>query len=103
MSKRSRERQLAKLAARRASDRHRRRRRKGATLSVAGVVALAGLVVLLLAFLGRDEPAKRAGDDTTPEPRGKHAAACNAEIPKEARKAKEPYEKAPKLTIRQYL
>jgi cyclophilin family peptidyl-prolyl cis-trans isomerase len=97
MSKRSRERQLAKLAARRASERRRRRRKRGAAISVAAVVALAGLVLLAFAFLGGEEPAKRAG--RTPKTPKASAAACGAEVPRGAGKKKALYKKAPEMTI----
>jgi len=66
-------------------------------ISVAALVALAGLILLVLAFLGGEKAAKRAGK--TQRTPNANTAACGAEIPREAGKEKEPYKKAPEMTI----
>mgnify|MGYP005848990773 CR=1 FL=1 len=93
MSRRSRERQLAKLAARRAAERRRRaRRRQLAAAGVLGAVALLAGAVLLAGALGGNpgpratgapspsaSPGARIGT-VTPEPAPRRVA-CGAEAP----------------------
>ncbi|MGZ8626686.1 MAG: peptidylprolyl isomerase, partial [Actinomycetota bacterium] len=67
MPKRTRNRQLARVAARRqAEKRARQRKRQVATIAVATVVALAGSVGLFAAFGGGDDPPPAASGATGP-------------------------------------
>jgi cyclophilin family peptidyl-prolyl cis-trans isomerase len=123
MSKRkTRERQLAKLAARRAAERRRRKRQRILAGVVAGVVFLAGGVVLFLAFTGGKEPKKHHAQGTPTPPvttapspvyspgTGKETktvkpqpapteVACDAKAPPEAGKPKPQFDGPPPLTI----
>jgi cyclophilin family peptidyl-prolyl cis-trans isomerase len=69
VSKRSRDRQLAKLAARRAAERHAQQRRRAVIIGVAATIAVVGLALIVLAFRGGGGEAKkkqRAGTSPTP-------------------------------------
>ena len=101
MPRKTRRRQLQKLAERRAAERRRRRRQRIIAGVVAGAVALGGLGVAALAFLGRgEEPRDRpqAGPETSPSPETKPVA-CGAEAPKSAGEEKPMYDKPPKMQI----
>jgi peptidyl-prolyl cis-trans isomerase B (cyclophilin B) len=98
-NKRTRERQLAKLAARRQAERAGQIRRRNrlvagaAGIVVAALVATAGFALIGGGDEGALSPTPSAS--TTPEP----TVACKADVPKAAAKAKPTFKKAPKLTI----
>jgi cyclophilin family peptidyl-prolyl cis-trans isomerase len=104
MSKRSRERQLAKLAARRQAERdaqrHRRQRILGAIgLAAAAVLLVAGASIVLN---GGDNP--QASPSPTVSPSASPSAgplpvACGAKAPKDAGATKPAFDKAPAMTI----
>ena len=99
MARKTRRRQLQKLADRRAAERRRRRRQRIIAGVVAGAVAVGGLGVAALAFLGgeeRDRP--QAGPETSPSPETKPVA-CGAEAPRSAEEEKPMYDKPPKMQI----
>jgi cyclophilin family peptidyl-prolyl cis-trans isomerase len=97
-SRKTRERQLAKLAARRASDRRKKRRQRAAAAIVGIAVAVGGLGFGLLSLVGGGEtPAATP----TPPPNAELGVACGAEVPDAAAEAKPPFDKAPKQTIDQ--
>jgi len=66
--RKTRERQLAKLAARRAAERRRRRRQRILAGAVAGVVFIAGGVVAVLAFTGGGKEHKKPRAHKSPTP-----------------------------------
>jgi cyclophilin family peptidyl-prolyl cis-trans isomerase len=100
MSKRSRERQLAKLAARRQAERDATRHRRGLILGVIGVVASVFLVAGLGLYLSN-------GDDTeaaSPTPSAsvspaEPTIACDGAVPADAGATKPTFGKVPKMTI----
>jgi peptidyl-prolyl cis-trans isomerase B (cyclophilin B) len=102
MPRNTRRRQLQKLAERRAAERRRRRRQRVIAGVVAGAVALGGIGVAAVAFLGggeerRDRP--QAGPDASPSPSEEKAVACGAEEPRAAGKEKPMFDQAPKMRI----
>ena len=98
MSKRTRDRQLQKLAARRAAERRRKRRQRIVAGIVAGTVAVAGGSVVAIAFLGRDqEEAKPMSTPTPTAPSGE--VACGGEVPAAAGQEKPTFPKPPKMEI----
>ena len=98
-NKRTRERQLAKLAARRQAERAGQiRRRNRLVAGAAGIVVAALVATAGFALIdGNDEGAlsPTPSVSTTPEP----SVACKADVPKAAAKTKPTFKKAPKLTI----
>jgi peptidylprolyl isomerase len=101
MGKRTRERQLRRLAERRAAERRRKRRQRIIAGVVAGALALGGLGVAAAAFLGGKEPRRsQAGPTPGPSPSPTTATvACRGEVPKAADKEKPMFDKPPKLEI----
>ncbi len=110
MPKRTRDRHLAKLAARRAEERRRKQRKRSTTLGIITAVAVAvlGLVVLSL-VTGNQKPKHRAsptpsaspGAQTgtvTPQP-APAKVACGAKAPPEAGKPKPQFAGPPSMTI----
>ncbi|HEV8563289.1 MAG TPA: peptidylprolyl isomerase [Actinomycetota bacterium] len=98
-NKRTRERQLAKLAARRQAERAGQiRRRNRIVAGAAGIVAAAVVATAGFALIGDDDEGATSPTPsvtTTPEP----TVACHADVPKAAAKQKRMFEEAPKLTI----
>jgi cyclophilin family peptidyl-prolyl cis-trans isomerase len=107
MGKRTRQRQLQKLAERRAAERRRQRRRRLIVQVTAGVLAVGGLGVAAFAFLGGDEPSTpqagpTPGPTTSASPSPSPEAlpvACGAEKPKAAKEEKQMFDQAPKMEI----
>lgn len=110
MSKRSRERQLAKLAARRASERFRRERKRKAALSAAAVVvAILGGFLAWRTFFAEEEKPKQRTEDVArgtgertgtvkPKP-GPKEVACGGEVPKQAGKPKPQFDGPPPMSL----
>jgi peptidyl-prolyl cis-trans isomerase B (cyclophilin B) len=99
MSKRSRDRQLAKLAARRAEERRRKRRQRVLAGAVAGVVAVSGLGFLGFSLLsGGSDPAAAPTPSASATPTAA-TVACGGEVPKAASKKKPQFKKPPKTVI----
>lgn len=100
MSKRSRERQLAKLAARRQAERDARRHRRGFILGAIGVVATVFLVAGLGLYLfnGNDTEAASPTPSTSGSP-AQPTVACGAAVPADAGATKPTFGKVPKMTI----
>jgi cyclophilin family peptidyl-prolyl cis-trans isomerase len=114
MSKRTRDRQLAKLAARRQAERRAQRRRREVALGViATLVAVAALVAAYMLFFGGDEeraspsptasatPSGEPGTQTgtvTPQPAPAQVA-CGAEAPAAAGRPKPQFSGPPPTTI----
>jgi peptidylprolyl isomerase len=104
MSKRSRERQLAKLAARRQAERDAQRHRRQRVLGAIAAVAAAVLVVAGASILlnGGDNtqasPSPTVSPSTSPSA-GPLPVACGAEAPKAADVTKPTFDKPPPMTI----
>lgn len=96
-SRKTRERQLGKLAARRASERRKKRRQRAVAGAVGIAVALGGVGFGLYSLLGSDEPAPAA--TPTPPPDATLGVACGGTIPDAAAEEKAQFEEPPKLTI----
>jgi peptidyl-prolyl cis-trans isomerase B (cyclophilin B) len=106
-SRKTRERQLAKLAARRAAERKRKQRQRAIAIGVAVIFSLAGLVLLAVTFLGGgDEPAATStpsfpatpSTPTGPTP-GTETVACGGTVPEAASEQKLSQESPPEMTI----
>jgi cyclophilin family peptidyl-prolyl cis-trans isomerase len=99
-NRRTRNRQLARLAQRRYAERRRRQRRRA---RVVGAVLAIGLVGLTVAFLAVTRGGKtRASASQTPNPSASAspgAVACNGSVPKAAAEKKPHFDHAPKMTI----
>jgi peptidyl-prolyl cis-trans isomerase B (cyclophilin B) len=96
----TRRRQLQKLAERRAAERRRRRRQRVIAGVVAGAVALGGIGVAALAFLGggQETPDRpQAGPEKTPSP--DRPVACGAEAPRTAGEEKPMFDNPPRMQI----
>jgi peptidyl-prolyl cis-trans isomerase B (cyclophilin B) len=94
-NKRTRQRQLRRLAERRAAERRRERRNRIIAGVVAGLLALGGLGTAAVAFLTREEPATPGG---SPSPTTE-TIACGGEVPAAAGKEKDMYAKPPEMQI----
>lgn len=102
-SRKTRERQLARLAERRRRERVRRRRQRIVAITVGLAVALGGLGFAGYAFIlgGSEDQPGASGTPTpttTPTP-SIGGVACGGSVPKAAETEKQTYEKAPKSTI----
>ncbi len=101
-NRKTRDRQLAKLAARRAAERRKRKRNRAWTMAVASILVV-GLAVLLIfvAFpVGRKKPAALATHSPTPAPTARApAVACGGTVPKAASVTKPQFKNAPAMTI----
>jgi cyclophilin family peptidyl-prolyl cis-trans isomerase len=94
-NKRTRDRQLAKLAARRQAERRAARRKRNAAMAVGVAVALVAVVFGYFAVTGgENEPATPAA--ATPAAGG---VACGAKVPKAAAEKKPTFDRPPKMTI----
>jgi cyclophilin family peptidyl-prolyl cis-trans isomerase len=103
-NKRTRQRQLERLAARRAAERRKKRRQRVIAGVVAGALALGGVGLLAITFLGRDETRPAAGDSPTPGPTTSTPAepaaiACGAEEPRAADADRPDYKEPPDMQI----
>jgi cyclophilin family peptidyl-prolyl cis-trans isomerase len=102
MSKRTREKQLAKLAARRAAERRRHRRNRAIALGLAVVLTLGAGGAVALTLI-RDEPGQeeKAGTQNKDDQAKPEEVACNAKAPKSAGEKKPQFQKPPKLDLRE--
>jgi peptidyl-prolyl cis-trans isomerase B (cyclophilin B) len=105
-NRRTRDRQLAKLAARRAAERHRKRRQRLAAISVASALFLGAMVFLLVVFVGgkTTKPAAAPTPTATASPSASASptpagVACGGKVPKAASVKKPSFDKPPKKTI----
>ncbi len=97
-NRKTRDRQLSKLAARRAAERRKKRRQRGIALGVAGAVAAIGPSVLGVAFLPNPKKATSARPSASPSP-SPAGVACGGSVPSSALVKKPTYNQAPKMTI----
>jgi cyclophilin family peptidyl-prolyl cis-trans isomerase len=93
-NKRTRDRQLAKLAARRQAERRAARRKRNAALAVGVIVALGAIAAAYFVVTGEGEPSTRAAAE--PSAGG---VACGAKAPKAADEEKPSFDEPPKMTI----
>jgi peptidyl-prolyl cis-trans isomerase B (cyclophilin B) len=99
-NKRTRRRQLQRLAERRAAERRRQRRNKVIAGVVAGTLALGGLGAVSLAFLGGDDGRRPRAGPSSPSPSPTaNPVACKGRVPAAADKEKPMFEKQPKMQI----
>jgi cyclophilin family peptidyl-prolyl cis-trans isomerase len=100
MGRKTRERQLRRLAERRAAERRRRRRQRIVAGVVAVALAIGGLGVAAVAFLGGlDREANSAKGGPTPNPTAEKPVACGGTVPRAAGEEKPMYDQAPKMQI----
>jgi peptidyl-prolyl cis-trans isomerase B (cyclophilin B) len=93
--RKTRHRQLARVAARRQAERRRRDRQRIAVIAVALVVALIGGVLAFAAFTGSETPPAASGTPTpTPEP-----VACGATVPAHANEQPQEFSKPSPMNI----
>ena len=102
----ARERQLKKLAERRAAERRRQRRNKIIVGVVVGAIAAAGLTFAAVAFLNRDDkqtasPEAGPSPSTSESPEETGGVACDAEVPDVAGEEKKQDYKQPEMQIDQ--
>jgi peptidyl-prolyl cis-trans isomerase B (cyclophilin B) len=99
-SRKTRERQLAKLADRRRRERNRRRRQRILAASVGIAVALGGLGFAGFALIADDTATPSALPTATPSPTvSPGGVACGGTVPEAAEVEKQTYEKPPKMAI----
>jgi cyclophilin family peptidyl-prolyl cis-trans isomerase len=98
-NKRTRDRQLAKLAARRQAQRRAQRRKRNAALAVGVVVALVAVAAGFFTLTAGDDRPARARASGTPSPTPSAGVACGAKAPKAAGRAKPTFSKPPRMTI----
>jgi cyclophilin family peptidyl-prolyl cis-trans isomerase len=96
-SRKTRERQLAKLASRRASERRKKRRQRAAAAVVGIAVAVGGLGYGLLSLISGEAVPPAA--TPTPPPGAELGVACGGDIPDAAAEEKAQFDKPPKMTI----
>jgi cyclophilin family peptidyl-prolyl cis-trans isomerase len=96
-SRKTRERQLAKLASRRASERRKKRRQRAAAAVVGIAVAVGGLGYGFLSLVSGDQTTPVA--TPTPPPDAELGVACGGDIPDAAAEEKAQFDKPPKMTI----
>jgi cyclophilin family peptidyl-prolyl cis-trans isomerase len=104
MSKRTRQRQLERLAAKRAAERRRKRRQRIVAGVVAGALGLGGVGYAAVTFLGGDDEATPSagptpGPTAAPSPTGPAGVACGAEEPKAATGNRPEYTEVPEMQI----
>ncbi|MGH2691244.1 MAG: peptidylprolyl isomerase [Actinomycetota bacterium] len=103
-NKRTRHRQLQKLAERRAAERRRQRRNRVIVGVIVGALALGGLGLAAMAFLGDDEQESarpEAGPSPSQSPEDTGGVACDGEVPEVAGEEKPQFDEAPKMKIDQ--
>jgi peptidyl-prolyl cis-trans isomerase B (cyclophilin B) len=103
MSKRTRQRQLQRLAERRAAERRRRRRQRVTAGVVAGAVAAGGIGLAAVAFLGdgdeRSQPRAGPSPRSSPSPTPETEMSCLAREPKSAKEEKPMFDEPPRMRI----
>jgi peptidyl-prolyl cis-trans isomerase A (cyclophilin A) len=98
MSKRTREKQLAKLAARRAAERRRRRRNRAIAIGTATLLVLgAGGGVAWTLLTGEPERPQAADGQQD----GQGEVACNGNVPQAAQDKKRSFKKPPQLDLKE--
>jgi cyclophilin family peptidyl-prolyl cis-trans isomerase len=98
MSKKTREKQLAKLAARRAAERRRRRRNRAIAIGTATLLVLGAGGAVAWTLLTGEPQRPQAGDDQQDEPTG---VACDGKVPQAADERKPRFDKPPRLDLKE--
>jgi peptidyl-prolyl cis-trans isomerase B (cyclophilin B) len=101
-NKRTRQRQLQRLAQRRAAERRRHRRNRIIAGVTAAAVALGGIGFAAIAFLGGNEEEPAASSSPSPNAQSSPAAepvACHASVPAAAEEEKPMFDKPPTMQI----
>ena len=99
MPRKTRHRQLARVAAQRQAERRRRDRQRIAVIAVALVVALIGGVLAFAAFTGSETPPAASGTPTPSESSPPQPVACGATAPADANKQPQEFAKPPPMKI----
>jgi peptidyl-prolyl cis-trans isomerase B (cyclophilin B) len=103
MSRRTRDKQLQKLAARRAAERRRQRRQRIVAGVVAGALGLGAVGFAGWVFLfggnGEGRAGPQAGPSASPSPSPEVPVACDGSMPRQAREEKRMYDAPPKMQI----
>ena len=99
MPRKTRHRQLARVAARRQAERRRRDRQRITVIAVALVVALIGGVLAFAAFTGSETPPAASGTPTPSESSPPQPVACGATAPADANKQPQEFAKPPPMKI----
>jgi peptidyl-prolyl cis-trans isomerase B (cyclophilin B) len=97
--RKTRHRQLARVAARRQAERRRRQRQRITVIAVALVVALIGGVVAFAAFTGGETPPAASGTPTPSASPSTQPVACGAKAPADANKQPQQFAKPPPMKI----
>jgi cyclophilin family peptidyl-prolyl cis-trans isomerase len=95
VSKKSRDRHLAKQAARRQTERRQKKRQRTTAIGI-GVGAGVAVIAIVAVALTRGNGGKEAAGSTSPTP---ETVACGAEVPKDAYTTKPQFASAPRLRI----
>ena len=104
-NKRTRERQLQRLAERRAAGRAKARRNRVIVGVIVGVIAAAGLFLVAKAFIFDGDDQKQTSPEAGPSPTTSQppeetgGVACDGEVPELASEEKKQYDKAPEMQI----
>lgn len=99
-NKRTRDRHLAKLAARRQAERRARRRKRNAALGAGLAVAVVAIVAAFFVVSGGSQEVRGAGATPSATPSaGTGAVACGSKAPKTAGQKKPTFSKPPTMTI----
>jgi peptidyl-prolyl cis-trans isomerase B (cyclophilin B) len=97
--RKTRHRQLARVAARRQAERRRRQRQRITVIVVALVVALIGGVLAFAAFTGSETPPAASGTPTPSASSTTQPVACGATAPADAKEQPQEFAKPPPMTI----
>jgi cyclophilin family peptidyl-prolyl cis-trans isomerase len=102
-NRRTRNRQLARLAQRRYAERRRRQQQRARVIAAALVIGLGGATVAVLAFRN-DEPQAAASGSATPTSSASPTTAadevaCGGSVPRAAKDEKPTFDEAPKMSI----
>jgi cyclophilin family peptidyl-prolyl cis-trans isomerase len=97
--RKTRHRQLARVAARRQAERRRRNRQRITVIAVALVVALIGGVLAFAAFTGSETPPAASGTPTPSASSTTQPVACGATAPADANKQPQEFAKPPPMNI----
>jgi peptidyl-prolyl cis-trans isomerase B (cyclophilin B) len=97
--RKTRHRQLARVAARRQAERRRRQRQRIGVIAVALVVALVGGVVAFAAFTGTETPPSASGTPTPSASSTNQPVACGAMAPTDANEQPQEFAEPPPLEI----
>jgi peptidyl-prolyl cis-trans isomerase B (cyclophilin B) len=98
-NRRTRNRQLARVAQRRYAERRRQQRRRTAIIAIGLVIGLAGVGIAGYAFVTRSEPAPAASGSASPSASAEPKVACRGSVPSAADVKKPQFDEAPPMSI----